>query len=276
MQAKSDRKKNGAESRWQENRRHWEQTLDARNVASDARPASLKTEAKLFDTADVRWAFDRLEPLAGTVAVDLGGGLGLGAILLAKRGARVVICDVSLPRLREAKKNIEALGLGARVRYVLGSGERLPFRSGSLGALFTKSVLIHTRLEETARECGRVLAPQGRGAFIEPMRKNPFVNLYRALAAPKVWKSITTYFRAAEFRILAEGLRASGGGKIHFRGFFLLGFLASVFHFAISSPSLYRMAECAGQTADEALFRLFPKWRRRCWFGVLVFEKDGS
>ncbi|MDK2972562.1 MAG: hypothetical protein PWP23_2317 [Candidatus Sumerlaeota bacterium] len=282
MQANPERNRCGekparhpSDNRWERNRLHWEQTLDAHNLAGEARPAQLERDLALFETADVRWALRAIEPLRGRVVLDVGGGLALAAVLMARRGARVVISDISLPRLKEARRNLERLGLAGRVDLVVAAAETLPLADSSVDHVFTKSVLIHTRLPEAARECGRVLAPGGCGAFIEPRTGNPFVNLYRRVGAPGIWRTITTYFREQEFRTLLDGLRRGSGekGAVRYRAFFLLGFFASAFAFALPMPRVYRVFERVLLAADSALFRVFPGLRKRAWFGVLVFRK---
>ncbi|MBX3729745.1 MAG: class I SAM-dependent methyltransferase [Candidatus Sumerlaeia bacterium] len=272
----------GVEStgRWARNRRHWEVTLDAQNLTRDGQPAALDRQISLFETADVVWAMDQLEPLAGARVLDIGGGLALAAVLFCRRGARVTIADISLPRLQRARANLERLGLADRVDLVVASAEHLPFADASLDRLFSKSVLIHTRLGESAAECARVLRPEGRAAFIEPMRRNPFVNLYRRLAAPAIWREITTYFGPGEFRTLAHPFRAATRQpprrRLGFRAFHFLGFFAGVFQFLVPLPAAFRIAEGVLLRLDRILFALLPGLRRRAWFGVLAVGPAGG
>lgn len=256
-------------SRWHRNRKHWEETLDSANLGRSPAHQQLARQVTLYETADVRWALGRLEPLRDRLVVDIGGGLALGAILMARRGARVVITDIAASRLKLARQSLAALGLADRVHLVAGSAEHLPFADGTVDRLFTKSVLIHTDLAQAAPECARVLAPAGRAAFIEPMRRNPFVNLYRQLAAPKIWRDITTYFGPGEIRTVREAMHRRGK-DLALRPFFLLAFWASLFAFVWRSPAAYRLAERVLMTADRELFRRFPGLRQRAWLLVLV------
>ncbi len=259
--------------RWARNRDHWNQTLDARNLQSGEGDLDAERETALYETADVRWTMDRFEPLRDRWVMDLGGGLALAATLFARRGARVVICDLSVERLKVASRFVQRMGLGDHIYFVVGSGEALPFATGSIDRVFTKSVLIHTDLAPTSGECGRVLARNGKAAFIEPMRRNPFVNLYRRLFAPKIWQDITTYFRHEEFAIVAKGVkRQHRDAHARLRPFYFTGFLASVFHFAIPNVTLMRLAEKIFGVIDGVLFTLFPGLKKNAWFSVLVVE----
>lgn len=263
-------------ARWERNRRHWEEVVEATNLSGAAGARDFARQVSLYRTADVREALAFLTPLGGAQVLDLGGGNGLAAALFARRGARVLVVDISLPRLLEARRQLARLGLADRVEFLLASGDRLPLRTGTVDRIFTKSVLIHTRLDETARECGRVLAEDGSAAFVEPQRRNPFVNLYRRFAAPKAWREITTYFSSREWRTVRTGVGARGPGCIRqarLRPFFFLGFFASVLIFVRPSPRSYFAAERVLCAVDRALFRALPTTRRRAWFGVMLLEK---
>ncbi|MCB2153432.1 class I SAM-dependent methyltransferase [bacterium] len=252
------------------NARHWSETLDAANLGREESQVDTERQLALYETADVRLALDAMEPLRDKWTVDLGGGLALGAILLARRGARVVISDLSVPRMKAARETVRRLGLEDRIHFVVAKGETLPFADGAVERLFTKSVLIHTDLPHAARECGRVLARDGRAAFIEPMRRNPFVNLYRRLLAPKIWTEITTYFRPAEFRTLRKGMGKSRQARLE--PMYFLGFFASAFQFALPHPKIARILEGVFLRIDRVLFRALPSLRKHAWFGVLVIS----
>jgi hypothetical protein len=106
------------------------------------------------------------------------------------------------------------------------------------------------------------------------MRRNPFVNLYRRLAAPAIWRDITTYFGPGEFRTLARPFRAPTRQEprrpLRFRSFHFLGFFAGVFQFLVPLPAAFRVAEWLLLRMDRGLVALLPGLRRRGWFGVLV------
>ena len=59
--------------------------------------------------------------------------------------------------------------------------EKLNFDDNSFDVIFGKSILHHTDLEKTYREISRVLRPTGRAFFLEPIKYNPIVFLYRML-----------------------------------------------------------------------------------------------
>jgi SAM-dependent methyltransferase len=256
------------------NRAHWEATLDAQNLRTDGTagpPPEVLVD--LAHTADIRRALRHLAPLDGRWAVDIGGGIGLVAALLARRGARVIIADLSVPRLREARRLLDRLGLAGRVRFVACAAEQLPFRTASIDRVITKSVLIHTRVEASVAAIARILAPRGRAAIVEPTTGNPLVNLYRRLAAPGIWAKITEYFGEPRLAAMRRQLRAAG---LHVRDerLYLLAFLATPLNFTLHWPRAYRLAETALLALDRTLLTLAPHLLRpRCWFALLLIRR---
>jgi len=274
MQAKSDTKRDceDDQTRWKRNREHWETTLDAENLGRETTQQDFLLQLDLFQTADVRLALGHLEPLEERRVLELGGGLGFAAILLARRGAKVIITDISHPRLLEAKRMIKKLGLEDRIEFVVALGEKMPFRNESFDRAWTKSVLIHTDRALASAECSRVLNAESKAAFIEPMDANPFVNLYRRIIAPGAWKDITTYFDPSEIKTISEGMKRHRKMARKVVPMFFLGFFASGFQFALRSRMMYRISENGLLKIDHFLFKLLPSLKRRAWFVVLLFR----
>src|SRR2546423_478297 len=71
--------------------------------AAALRPEDLPfTDAAYLDHASwIRPAFDRVGDVAGRQVLDLGCGHGMATVVLARRGAHVTACDLSLGYLRE-------------------------------------------------------------------------------------------------------------------------------------------------------------------------------
>ncbi len=260
--------KNGGETRWARNRAHWDATLDPRNLRSQVPASALQRELALYETVDVRRAIDLLGPLDGRLVLDLGGGLGLMAILLARRGADVVVADVSPRRLAEARRRAREAGVEHRVRLVVAGAEALPFRRRSFDRATTKSVLIHTELRVASAELARVLARDGVAVLVEPLARHPLVNLYRRLAAPAIWGAITTYFTPGEVRTVRLAARRKGFSS-RLEVAVLLGFLATPLNYTLGWPRLFRLVEACFDVLDRLLLGMAPGLRRHAWF-VLI------
>ncbi|MGF1573491.1 MAG: methyltransferase domain-containing protein [Sumerlaeia bacterium] len=262
-------------NRWQINKEHWNAVATVKNLKGNTERVNWEKERQLYRSADVTQGYSFLEPLAGKVVVDLGGGVGLSAHDFLDRGARVLIVDVSIARCKIAQKHFVAQGFQGEIQCIVAAAQALPLAAESVDRLWTKSVLIHTPLKRTAKELARVLKPGGKAWFVEPMRRNPFVNLYRMLQAPQIWQQITTYFSPREFRLLRRAFRQKGFSTST-SVYYFFGFFAFVFSFLISSPTLFRLAEKFFGTADSILFSLLPGIKRFAWFGALAVTKNNA
>lgn len=115
------------------------------------------------------WAFERLAPLPGETAVDVGSGTGANTARLAA----VVGPDGSAtgvepnPALREiAARRAEATGSTAV--FVDGTADALPLPDGSVDVLICERVLQHVDDPDAAvRDVARVLRPGGRVALLD-------------------------------------------------------------------------------------------------------------
>ncbi|MBI3267473.1 MAG: class I SAM-dependent methyltransferase [Planctomycetes bacterium] len=105
--------------------------------------------------------FDRLAALGigrgGQILLDLGTGTGTIAHGVAARGARVLALDVSRPMLAEARR----LRPGSDTAYFHAGAERLPIRAASLDAVTAGQCWTWFDGPVVARECRRVLRPDG-------------------------------------------------------------------------------------------------------------------
>jgi len=250
---------------------YWDANLAASNLGRDGEPIpplDYETERRFFLGPEGAYALAALGNVRGKRVIDLGAGLGVAALMLAKAGARVVAVDIAPKRLEALARAAEELGVGAQVETLHAPAERLPLAEASVDAVFTKSVLIHTDLDAALTEVRRVLKPGGRIVFLEPMAHNPLANLYRRLLAPREWGHITRYFteeRVTMVRRTFPGLRE--------RRFHLLGFGAFAFQFALRWPVAFQIAVGLTHAVDTVIF-LLPFTRRLAWFTVMSAQRE--
>lgn len=103
--------------------------------------------------------------------LELGTGAGAHGAQVAAGGHAYVGVDVSAAYLHRAALNYPLL---ASMLLVEAEASRIPFVDGSFDGVFCVGTLHH--LEEPlegVRELYRVLAPQGRFCFVEPVRFHP-------------------------------------------------------------------------------------------------------
>ena len=139
--------------------------------------------AALYAHPAVRWLLgDELHPggsrttrraleMAGIAAgdrlLDVASGSGASALLAAgELGASVVGVEYGADAVREAREAAAAAGLGARVGFVQGDAEALPFAAGSFDAVLCEcSLCTFGDKQRAVAEIGRVLRPGGRLAL---------------------------------------------------------------------------------------------------------------
>lgn len=112
-----------------------------------------------------------LQSEPGAIVADLGCGTGSMLAALTAAGFHAVGIDA------------DPAVAGARPKHgqmVLGDGEQLPLKTGSLDALFAFSALQYMDRNRALAECSRVLKPGGRFAIVENLAGNPFAKLDRA------------------------------------------------------------------------------------------------
>lgn len=127
--------------------------------------------------ANTRAMLDAVEPLRGRRVLDFACGAGLTAAFLAQRGARVTAIDISPASIERARQLAERVGV--EVELVAGELTPTTFPPHSFDAVVGRYALHHVDLRTVAPLLAGVLAPGGRGAFLETMGLNPLLNLSR-------------------------------------------------------------------------------------------------
>jgi SAM-dependent methyltransferase len=111
-----------------------------------------------------------LTPRPGSRVLDVGGGLGGPARLLAtEHGCEVTVVDVTEDYVRAGASLTARVGLQGRVWHVLGDALALPFPAGRFDVVWTQNSGM-TIADKAALYAGffRVLRPGGRLATQEP------------------------------------------------------------------------------------------------------------
>lgn len=114
-----------------------------------------------------RFLARRIPPDARLV-LDVATGTGAVAVLLARRGHRVVALDLTEAMLAQAARRLESLGLQDRVHLVRADAQKLPFADAAFDALtFTFLLRYVADPRAVLRELGRVVRPGGWMASLE-------------------------------------------------------------------------------------------------------------
>ncbi len=120
---------------------------------------------------------------AGLRLLEVGCGIGVDSIQLARRGFAVTAVDLTENALAVARQF--AAHRGASIDFRLGNAEGLDFPDQSFDAVYSFGVLHHTPdIERSVAEVHRVLRPGGT-AHVMLYHRDSLVNLvHRALRLP--------------------------------------------------------------------------------------------
>ena len=121
----------------------------------------------------------------GKKILDVGCGRGLLSFYLARKGANVTGIDLSKNFIEHCKKEAEILKLNLEFKVM---NALIPNFEDKTFDIIVGSRTIHhlPDLEIFFRECRRLLKKKGSIVFIEPLKKNPIVELNRKYFAPKL------------------------------------------------------------------------------------------
>ncbi|OHA91076.1 MAG: hypothetical protein A2665_01115 [Candidatus Zambryskibacteria bacterium RIFCSPHIGHO2_01_FULL_46_30] len=79
----------------------------------------------------------------GQKVLDAGCGEGILAVLMAKKGALVTACDISIPNIENAKKFAQTESVGNKIRFLCADIEALPFEDNSFDVVVSSHILEH-------------------------------------------------------------------------------------------------------------------------------------
>ena len=132
------------------------------------------------DTAyPLEYAYALLGDVHGLTVVDFGCGSGENSLLLALRGASVIGVDISMSLINLARRRLELNGMSGRAEFTVASAHDLPLKDNSVDIVFGIAILHHLDLDVTSREVHRILKPQGRAIFQEPLRDSKLIRAVR-------------------------------------------------------------------------------------------------
>ncbi|CAA7626610.1 class I SAM-dependent methyltransferase [Magnetospirillum sp. UT-4] len=144
-------------------------------------------------------------PKPGEFVVDLAGGTGDVARLLAGAGAAVMVCDPSPAMMAVGRRRCPP-----EVGFVEGSAEAMPFETGSVDLVTIAFGLRNaTEPEAALREIIRVLKPGGRVLCLEFSRPwapvRPFYDSWSYWAIPRLGAWVAG--EPAAYEYLVESIR---------------------------------------------------------------------
>lgn len=108
--------------------------------------------------------YDRLErifPIHGTRALDLGTGPGVVALELARRGAQVIGLDIAAGQIETARRCAQKAALDDRAHFEVRRAEETGLADGFVDLVIAGQCWVWVDQERTLAEAARVLVPGG-------------------------------------------------------------------------------------------------------------------
>ncbi|MFQ5646798.1 MAG: methyltransferase domain-containing protein [bacterium] len=126
---------------------------------------------------------DLLGDLSGQVVLEYGcGSYGdLFINLVNHHPQEIISVDLSFDSLVNNRKTVQRQHPDIQMNIARSDCHRLPFDHGSFDLVVGRAILHHLNTPAALREIRRVLKPEGRAIFIEPLGTNPLISIYRAL-----------------------------------------------------------------------------------------------
>jgi len=201
---------------------------------------------------------------AGRRVLSYGCGVNSDAFWLVEEDAQVTGIDISDVAVDYSNQYVQEKGLlGAD--FAVMDAEAMTFPDQTFDLICGTSILHHLDLDKSLGEIRRVLKPDGRAIFIEPLGHNPAINLFRRL---------TPQFRTADehpltMRELAQIRAMFTHSEVLF---FHLFDLLSV---PLRKTRVFGRVSAVLGGVDRALLRL-PLVRRWAWQVVIVLENPSA
>lgn len=212
----------------------------------------------LFARSATKKAYALMGGLEGKRVLEVGPGEGLDLKSLSERGAQVFGVDVSSYSLDLSRQ------MCSRSSLFKMDGESLGFSGSVFDLVFSRTLLMHVDRGIFLRECVRVLKPEGKAIFIEPLKYNPLLLPYRAALSSGRFIE-PDYLRPAEIEKMKHVFSSV---KVWF--YYFVSALGGPFASVIPwSKVLFYPLE----TIDRALLSVLPPLRNLCWISVIECTK---
>jgi 2-polyprenyl-3-methyl-5-hydroxy-6-metoxy-1,4-benzoquinol methylase len=127
----------------------------------------------------VRYCFQRLGNVGGKTVLDYGCGAGFGAVVLARKGAKVFAFDASEDMVLLSRKRAHDNHVDGSVHVEIMAAEELHYRDSQFDAVYGNAIMHHVHLPKACPELRRVMKPGAVAVFAEPFGENPLLELTR-------------------------------------------------------------------------------------------------
>jgi 2-polyprenyl-3-methyl-5-hydroxy-6-metoxy-1,4-benzoquinol methylase len=205
--------------------------------------------------------------LRGKTVLDFGCGEGWSTLAYAKAGARVYSFDISIESVRNLQRDAAQAGVCQQIYPAVMAAESLGYPANTFDFVLGVSILHHVDLQLVGLEIQRVLKPDGRALFIEPLAHNWFLQLFRWLT-PRRRTPTEQPMTVQQIYDFGRYFRQAG-----FQGYALMSTLPQGLLLATGNQHLFRWSLRLTQPADRWLLKALPSLQRYCWSALIEMKK---
>ena len=153
------------------------------------------------------------------LVVDVAAGSGDPALSIIKRltEGRVIAIDSSRPGLLLAKRQVDDLGLGSKLRLVQADAHKLPISNSCVDRVTCRcGIMFFTHINTAFAEILRVLKPGGRAAFLawgqfeQPFFESTLGAVLRLVPGTRMPEPARAMFIFAPRGSIGDALRRAG------------------------------------------------------------------
>jgi 2-polyprenyl-3-methyl-5-hydroxy-6-metoxy-1,4-benzoquinol methylase len=151
------------------------------------------------ESSHYNFFYDTIGNVNGLNILEVGCGNGWLSIQFARNGAKVYGIDISGELLNEAKRVASQQGFSDKIFFKKMAVENLDFDNNFFDLVIGSAILHHTDIRQATEGILKVLRPDGRAIFVEPLNENLVL---------KVWRRLTPWRRSpAEKALLKSDLQ---------------------------------------------------------------------
>lgn len=211
--------------------------------------------------------FSLLNNLSNKTVLELGCGTGHNAVELAKRGAYVYAIDISEESIKKAIELATKEQLIDKIFFQAIAVEEMDFPDEKFDLVFGHAILHHLELPIAIKKIYRLLKKNGKAVFLEPLRHNPFIQLFRKFT-PNRRTPTEKPLSIKDIDSLAQLF-----SKKKERMFYLFSPLSAFWSNVIPNRKLFNLTKKTLFTLEEFMIRCNKFLRRFCWIVVMQLTK---
>jgi ubiquinone/menaquinone biosynthesis C-methylase UbiE len=193
--------------------------------------------------------------------LEYGCGPGSEAFALAQRGCNVIGIDISDVAIAQAEQRAVVMRVADNTEFTVMDAENLTYPDASFDYVCGSGILHHLDIQKALTEIARVLKPDGKAIFFEPLGHNPLINLYRTLT-PRLRTVDEHPLKMPDFSLIRNRFNTVTVDFFHLT---VLG--SVVFRHSLQFERIRHSLE----SFDQYIFRRMPVLRRYAWMSVITF-----